>query len=127
MPDVITREEFIARARHLVWIGYQIGAGQDYNLDLNDDQMQSLLDGVRYQDENPDNTPEENHNNWMKQKIAQGWTYGPVKDFEKKTHPDLVPYDELPKVEQRKDFMDKEAHVAACRLFDWLVKEEPSG
>lgn len=48
-------------------------------------------------------TPEEAHDNWMKKYLEMGWTYGPVRDPEKKTHPDLVPYDELPKLEKDKD------------------------
>ncbi|MCS6958407.1 MAG: RyR domain-containing protein, partial [Aquificaceae bacterium] len=39
---------------------------------------------------------EELHNLWMEEKLSQGWTYGPVRDNEKKTHPNLVPYEELP-------------------------------
>lgn len=34
---------------------------------------------------------------------ADGWKYGPNKDFERKEHPCLVPYNELPEIQQRKD------------------------
>ena len=36
------------------------------------------------------------HEQWMRDKIAHGWTYGPEKDAQAKRHPCLVPYDELP-------------------------------
>ena len=85
---------------------YQIGVGQSYNEQPTDDQLQSLLNGVRFALANPDRTAEQNHDNWMQYKIAQGWVYGPVKDAEKKEHPDLVPFKELPDIEQRKDIMD---------------------
>ena len=39
----MTREEFIARVRHLGWCCYQIAAGQDYNIEPNEDQLQSLF------------------------------------------------------------------------------------
>ena len=93
-----TREEFIAAVRHIGWVYYQIAANQPYNEIINKDQMESLLNGIKYADEHPDITPEENHNNWMKEKTRQGWVYGPVKDFEKKIHPDLVPFDQLPDI-----------------------------
>jgi hypothetical protein len=44
--------------------------------------------------------PQELHEQWMGDKFANGWTYGPEKDPVAKTHPCLVPYDELP-TEQR--------------------------
>lgn len=36
-------------------------------------------------------------------RIKEGWTYGEVKDTEKKTTPCLVPYDELPESEKEYD------------------------
>ena len=116
------REEFIAEIRHAAWVAYQIAVGQQYNIKINDDQMESLLDGIEYMDANPDVTPEENHNNWMKMKVSQGWVYGEVKDFEKKTHPDLVPFNDLPIVEQRKDVNDFVIHIMASELWDKINK-----
>lgn len=42
------------------------------------------------------------HDVWAKGRIAQGWTYGPVRDDAKKETPCLMPYDELP--ESEKDY-----------------------
>ena len=50
-------------------------------------------------------TPEESHKNWLAFKEKHGWTYGRVKDFEKKTHPCMVPYDQLPADQRLKDHM----------------------
>jgi len=61
--------------------------------------------GVREHLENPDITPEESHANWVKSKEADGWKYGPVKDMDKKEHPCMVPYSELPKSQQAKDYI----------------------
>jgi RyR domain len=35
------------------------------------------------------------HDEWMRAKLADGWTFGPTKDAEKKTDPALVPFSEL--------------------------------
>jgi DNA-binding transcriptional MerR regulator len=52
---------------------------------------------------NPQRTPEENHQGWYERLVADGWTYGEVKDADAKTHPDLLPFDQLPRYEQLKD------------------------
>ncbi len=114
------RDEFIAIIRHIGWCYYQIAAGQPFNEKINADQLKSLLDGIKYADEHPDMTPEQNHENWVKMKCAQGWVYGPVKDFEKKTHPDLVPFDQLPDIEKRKDTADHIGHRLAAELWERL-------
>lgn len=48
-------------------------------------------------------TPEQLHQSWCEQKVADGWQYGPVKDAEAKTHPCLIPYDGLPEAQRLKD------------------------
>jgi hypothetical protein len=47
--------------------------------------------------------PRELHKSWLKEKLDTGWKYGPVKDEEKKEHPAMVDYDELPTHQQMKD------------------------
>lgn len=49
--------------------------------------------------------PEEIHNSWMQAYVDMGWTYGEVRDPEKKTHPDLVPFNQLGFEEQIKDWV----------------------
>lgn len=107
----MTREEFIARVRYLGWICYQMGAGLDLHdvqdsFEISEERLQSLINGTKIALENPDITPEENHNIWMKCKKEQGYVYGEHLDVEKKTHPSMVPFEELSKVEQVKDEMD---------------------
>lgn len=44
------------------------------------------------------------HERWMADKLAHGWTYAPgAKDDEARTHPSLVPFAQLPDDEKRKD------------------------
>lgn len=45
-------------------------------------------------------TPGEAHENWRRDKLSAGWTYGPTKDAALKTHPNLISFSDLP-VEQR--------------------------
>jgi hypothetical protein len=48
-------------------------------------------------------TPEESHLSWWRQKQDDGWRFGPVKDEGNKTHPCMVPYNQLPEEQCRKD------------------------
>lgn len=116
--------EFIARARYLAWICYQMGANQTYNIEPTKDQLDSLMNGVKFGLQNINATPEENHENWMKCKIEQGWVYGETKDLEKKTHPDLVLFDDLPKVEKDKDIMDCLMNKEFNKLWNELKGED---
>ncbi len=43
------------------------------------------------------------HDVWAAGRIADGWTYGPVKDSTARTTPDLVPYSDLPDSEKAYD------------------------
>ena len=49
------------------------------------------------------NGPRESHAGWLAEKVATGWVYGPVKDPAAKTHPCMVPYDDLPPEQRAKD------------------------
>ena len=62
-------------------------------------------------------TPEEAHGSWWRAYEAMGWKYGPVRDTEAKTHPDMVPFAELEQREQDKDAVFL-ALVAIAR--DWI-------
>ena len=77
-------------------------------------QKASCLEGVKARAKHSMISPAQTHNLWMQKKLADGWTYGETKDPEKKTHPCLKPYKELP-VEQRiKDELF--LSVAGCLL-----------
>ena len=49
--------------------------------------------------------PEASHVAWMKHKLQEGWTYGPEKRPELKQHHCLVPFDQLPREQQAKDYI----------------------
>ncbi len=46
---------------------------------------------------------ENNHDQWAKQRIAEGWTCGPERNDSLKTNPDLVPYADLLEGEKEYD------------------------
>lgn len=66
-------------------------------------QRDSAIEGVNFRLQNPNASDDARHNAWMEGKLKDGWVYGEVKDAEKKTHPCIVPFNELPEFQQKKD------------------------
>jgi len=66
-------------------------------------QKASAINGVNFHLDNPGTIPESSHENWMKEKIADGWMFGEKKDPVAKTHPCLVSFDKLPEEQKQKD------------------------
>lgn len=99
-------EVTIARTAHEVNRAYCKGLG-DHSQPAWDDapdwQQESAVSGVLAVLQGTASTPEEQHEEWMRHKQGDGWTYGEKKDPEKKTHPCMVPYAELPPAQQAKD------------------------
>lgn len=63
----------------------------------------STLAAVAYRLAHPGAPNSAQHELWVDEKRAAGWKRGKVKDGVKKTHPLMIPYDQLPLVERRKD------------------------
>lgn len=53
------------------------------------------------------------HDVWAARRMLEGWTYGPDRSDSRKTHPGLVPYEEL--TESEKEY-DRETALEALRL-----------
>ncbi len=68
-------------------------------------QRDSARAGVRFHIDNPNAGPSASHDNWSKDKIADGWVYGEKKDPDAKTHHCLVPFTDLPQEQQVKDHL----------------------
>lgn len=96
----------IARVCHQVNKAYCEAMGDPSQVDWEDTpdwQKKSVISGVEYIIANQGATPEESHASWLKYKEAEGWTWGPVKDPEKKEHPNMLPYSGLPPEQRLKD------------------------
>ena len=64
------------------------------------------------------------HEVWAATRIEQGWSYGPERDDEKKHHPCLVPYEELPEAEKE---YDRNSAVETLKLIKKLGFEISKG
>ena len=61
---------------------------------------------------NRSSSPEELHGSWVQAYVEMGWRHGETYDPQAKTHPDMVPYAQLGKLEQDKDAV----FVALCEI-----------
>lgn len=68
-------------------------------------QRHSTVHSIEFLLANPAAKASALHDAWLKDKAADGWVYGEVKDAEKKTHPCIVPFEQLPKFQQQKDVL----------------------
>lgn len=73
--------------------------------DAPDWQQVSAIKGVLAIIEGRVTAPEHSHISWAAEKQRDGWKYGAVKDPDKKEHPCLVPFEELPVEQQLKDYL----------------------
>ncbi len=53
------------------------------------------------------------HDVWAQARIQQGWTYGEERNDREKTHPDLIPYEEL--TEEEKEY-DRSTSLGTLKL-----------
>ncbi len=57
------------------------------------------------------------HEVWAWSRGSQGWTWGPKRDDDLKTHPSLIPYDELSEEEKQ---YDRNTAVGTLKLIQKL-------
>lgn len=60
-----------------------------------EEMIRSSVQGVVWRMNNPTAPASAQHDEWMRAKLADGWKLGLVKDAALKTHPALIPYDQL--------------------------------
>lgn len=98
----------IAEVAHEVNAAYCRAIGDDSQptwADAPDWQKDSAVNGVMMHMENPAAGPSGSHAAWLKEKLADGWVHGLVKDPDKKTHPCVMPFGDLPSWQRVKDFL----------------------
>lgn len=57
------------------------------------------------------------HDIWAAKRLAEGWKYGATRNDERKEHPCLVPYEELP--ENEKEY-DRETAMETLKVIEML-------
>lgn len=120
--------ELLARLSHEINRAYCAALGDASQVewaDAPDWQKDSARAGVRSVLNGEAASPEEQHALWMDLKIKEGWVYGTVKDADKKTHPCLTPYDNLPPEQRAKDHLFRAAVLHGLNMLcDYATQEK---
>ena len=66
------------------------------------------------------------HDTWAQSRLKEGWTWGPTLDGDRKHHPCLVEYDELPETEKDYDRNTSIATLKTILKLGWTI-EKPQG
>jgi hypothetical protein len=120
LPELRRKEKSLMNFKQICWWIYE--AGRFGNLLLGSDytpyrwnertpewrrtfrarvaELFTLLDHGK-----PLPSPRQCHEDWVQDHVAMGWKYGPNLDPKEKTHPCMIPYDELPEKEKVKDIV----------------------
>lgn len=105
--------EEIARVSHEACAAYQRMIGQEYPhlswLQVTKETRECTIRGVELVFAGK--TPAEIHADWVEMRKGQGWQWGHRKSDVNRTHPNMVPYDQLPEAERYKN----EIHAAVIR------------
>lgn len=111
--EIVNNETFIlntAKFAHEINKSYCESLGDHSQLSWEDSPdwvHASAISGVKFHVLNPESTPAQSHENWLKDKAADGWKYGPKKNPVLKEHPCFCPYRELPQEQRSKDYLFK--------------------
>lgn len=101
----IQKTAIVAHETNRIWCMVNGDDSQPVWDDAPEWQQESAIAGIQFHLDNPDAGDSASHDSWMKQKLDAGWVYGTVKDPEASppTHPCIVPFGDLPLVDQTKD------------------------
>ena len=93
-----------------------LGSFTDQPLDIVTINMESIYAALH----NPNLTAKDMHDTWMDNKAKDGWVYGDVKDADAKTHPLMIPFEQMNDIDKMKDqiFID-----VVCKNRDMYLKD----
>lgn len=92
---------------YIVIISHGIDDYEPHPIDLTDVELGDELIDLR------EAIAENAHEVWAQNRKKEGWSYGLVRDDEKKEHPDMVPYSRLPESEK---LYDREMAINTIKL-----------
>lgn len=96
--DDIARLAVNTNASYSAALGENVQHWDETSPEIRASIVRGILFALRY---NP--TPEQNHQNFLDDRLKEGWTYGPEKNVELKQHPDLIPFEHLPAEQKAKN------------------------
>jgi len=102
----VSQEDVAARVAHEANRAYCAALGDHSHLPWDQApawQKDSIRAGIHFHATRGPVTDRASHDCWCAHKRAAGWQWGPVKDPDRKEHPNIAPFEELPETEKMKD------------------------
>jgi hypothetical protein len=65
------------------------------------------------------------HDTWARQRLADGWSYGPARDETRREHPGLLPYENLSETEKDYDRITAMQTVKAILALGYRIEMVP--
>ncbi|MEL6727360.1 MAG: RyR domain-containing protein [Pseudomonadota bacterium] len=113
--------EKIARTAHDAIRGWRLANGQEEIpewADAPDWMLAATKESVSAVLKNLGMSASAQHDQWVAAKKRDGWKFGHTKDPIAKTHPLLIPFDQLPEVERMKDTLINAIVAALASIGD---------
>lgn len=113
--------EKIARTAHDAIRGWRLANGQEGIpewADAPDWMLAATKESVSAVLKNLGMSASAQHDQWVAAKKRDGWMFGHTKDSIAKTHPLLIPFDQLPEVERMKDTLINAIVAALASIED---------
>lgn len=63
------------------------------------------------------------HEHWARQRMRDGWTFGPARNDDLKQHPNLVPYGELAEADKEYDRLTAMETIKAVLALGYEIKK----
>ena len=118
------RAEFIYEAARIAAIAAQAPIVPEPWAKREGDFIEQFLEVIERQcSQSWSDDAEQLHQDWVEAYEKNGWVYGPVRDVEKRTHPDMVPFADLGQLERDKDYI----FVILCEIARDYIREEADG
>jgi hypothetical protein len=99
----IDKEDNRAAARRIPDVLALVGLGVAMPDDGKSAKKPASADIAPYIDAHVERLAEAEHDGWMAHRAKTGWAYGPTRDDDRKLHPLMTPYSQLPQAEKEKD------------------------
>jgi len=90
------------------------------------EMKKKMMEGVAFRKGNQ-TPPNEIHNNWILFMTDKGWKYGETYNEEEKTHPNMIPFSDLPEEQKAKDHIfGAIVNSLAAIIPEVVIKEVPA-
>jgi len=117
----------IALVAHQVMAAYRASIGDNQQTSWNEaseDKRTASIARAQAVIDNPNVPPEVAHADWIRARKAEGWKPGKKRDNDAKTHPMLIPFEDLPNEQKTEEYLYRAVVVSMRQIAPELEPRE---